>query len=764
MPVIVSFPSRLLRRRALRAGLLLTAIALIVTACADSPAAQPGAPTPPPSIADAEGVARDFLNAWVAGDFDAMYGLITPRSQIISREAFSAAYQAAEETLRLAENAPRAFEILSDRTSRQGTTAIIHYNMTFTSIPLGRFTDEDRVMRLMITPRGWRVSWSTMDIFEGMAGGARLELNRTAARRGSIYDRSDRLIAQDNVPNYAVRLLTRSYPTTNPDACLDRLAQVFRLYRPDLERYKQFTGQDFGFTVGTLSVEDAAVIRPFLDQVCRLEYRQQTTRFYFGGGIATQTIGFVAPVQADQLANFPGAAPDALVGQFGVERYWQEALGGVSGATLSIVTADGVIVRNIYSRSAVPGVDVRLTIDRDFQLRVEEALADAYNAANWAEFSTGAAVVVLDVRTGAVLALASYPAVNPDAFRLGTSFDADTITYYLGRRATVNHATEEAYALGSVMKIASMAVAMGTGAFSAEETVNCEGTYRSPDDGRILTDWIYLEPNRDPNYHGVIDLEQALTSSCDVYFWTIGERINGIDPNLLREYSNRVGLGVRTGIDAIPELAGNIPDPASTRVQQGRPWGVGDALNVVIGQGDVQVTVLQVARMTAGIANGEVLPTPYLVRSVGAPGQQPVYVAQPGEPQALDLDRTTIESIRDALCEVTINRALGTAQWVFWDWNHAQVAVCGKTGTAQTGRPYPNGWFTAYAGPPGEPPEIAIAALTLFSREGSETAAPIVRRVIEAYYNLPYAPWPDFWSLPYELLPTPGLGEGGPPR
>ncbi|MCC7207385.1 MAG: hypothetical protein IT323_08770 [Anaerolineae bacterium] len=746
-------PARLL------ASLLILAL---LASCASAPAAQPGGPTAPPNLGDAESVARAFLDGWVSGDYGSMYALITPRSQITSREAFQEAYRAAEETLRLAEDSPKDYEILSDEGEQQGTTAIVRYNMSFNSLPLGRFTDEGRTMRLMITPRGWRVSWSAMDIFEGMAGGAQLQLTRTTGTRGRILDRSDRVIAQDNVDNFAVRLLTRTYPGGNADLCLDELARVFRLFRPDLERYKAFTGQDNGYTVGTLSPEDLQVLRPGLDRVCLLEYLPQRTRFYYGGTLGAQTIGFVGPIRAEQVAEFPNAAPDALVGQFGVERYWQDALGGQSGAALSIVTPDGLTVRTIFTRESAPGQDVRLTIDRGLQLRVEEALAEAYNAANWAEFSTGAAVVVLDVKTGEVLALASYPTVHPDAFRLATSFDADTIAYYLSKRATVNHATEETYSPASVMKVSSMIAAADSGAMGMLDVVDCTGLYTSPDDGSIKTDWIYLEPNRDPNYHGLINMKEGLTSSCDVYFWTLGDRVNSQDPELFRQYANRLGLGVRTGIDAIPEAQGIIPDPASTRLQQLRPWGVGDALNIVIGQGDVQVTVLQVARMMAAVANGETLPTPYLVRSVGAPGQTPSYTAQPAAPAALGIAPDVMRGVEEALCNVTVNKDLGTAQWVFWNFDQTRVQICGKTGTAESGAPYPHGWFAAYAGPPGEP-EIAIAALTLYSREGSETSAPIVRRVIEAYYNLPYEPWPNFWSLPYEMLPPPGLGEGGPP-
>jgi penicillin-binding protein 2 len=741
--------------------ILLLLLAIVLAACAQAPVSQPGGPTAPPSMADAESMARLFLGAWAAGNFDEMYGYISPRSQITSREAFSQAYAGAEEKLTLAPENPRSYNINTDLTQRQGSTVIINYAMTFNSQTLGEFTDSDRLLRLIITPRGWRVAWSTMDIFEGMAGGAYLQLTRTVARRGTIYDRNGRVMAQDGVNNYAVRLLTRAYPGNNPDECYRRLAMIFRVQISDLAKYKSEIGSDNGYTIGNISESDLQTVRQILDQSCLIEYRRQNTRFYFGGNIAAQTIGFVSAIQAGQEGNYPDLPPDALVGQLGIERTYQRELAGTSGAQLQIFSPDNILVRTIYERPAVPGQDVTLSLDRDFQIRVEQAIADGYNAANWSQFSSGAGLVVLDVKTGDVLAMASFPTLMPDAFRLGTSFDFTTNETYIKKEATRNRTTEGDYFPGSVMKIATTAAAVATGAFSLSETVDCRGTFLSPDDGRTLTDWIYLEPGRDPNYHSVINLEQGLTSSCDVYYWTIAVRLNEIDPFAIAKYSNMLGLGVRTGIEGIYEVDGYVPDPDTYFARTNNRWGVGAGMSIAIGQGDVKVTVLQIARMTATVAADGMRHTPVLLKQIGLPGQPPSLVANPPAPVKVDIATEVFEGIDRALCEVTTNRKLGTAQWVYWNFNQEAIRVCGKTGTAQSGTPYPHGWFTAFAGPNGQPPEIAIAAVVLNSREGSETAAPIVRRVIEAYYGLPFEPWPDFWSLPYELLPTPGLGEGG---
>jgi penicillin-binding protein 2 len=214
----------------------------------------------------------------------------------------------------------------------------------------------------------------------------------------------------------------------------------------------------------------------------------------------------------------------------------------------------------------------------------------------------------------------------------------------------------------------------------------------------------------------------------------------------------------------LQENAGNIPDPDWKFKDSGVRWGIGDSLNIVIGQGDVKVTPLQVARMMMGVANGGTLYHPYIVKTVGTKDQPPTYSATAAPPTPNGLSPKTIKGIQEGLCAVTTDTKIGTAQFVFYNWDSSKVVVCGKTGTAQTGSNYPNGWFAAFAGKPGQKPDIAIAVLVERSREGSETAGPIVRRIVESYYHLPQEPWPEFWTYPYELMPDPSASDGGGPR
>ncbi len=749
--------------------LLALVAALLLVACDSSAEPTPAGPGAPATANDAEGVARAFLDGWVNGNYGAMYAVLSAKSLTIDPDSFAKTYKDAEATLKLAENG-KSYVLHGDLTERQGTTVAVHYDMTFDSGAVGKFTDADRTMRLILSNGKWRVAWSTMDIFEGIAGGAKLEVQYIQSKRGTIFDRNGLVIAQDGVHNWAIRFLPGKYPTGKSIDCYRVLADIFRLRVEDLAAaYDQFTPAqygNFGFTVGTLDDSDYQKLKPQLDSVCGVQSVPQTTRFYYSGSFAAQAVGYLSQIQPEDLGTYPQYAHDALIGRGGVEGAYESQLAGDPGARLVITAPDGVLVRAIHSKEPSASQDVTLTLDRDVQVNTENAIASAYSDANWAHFSTGAAAVVLNANTGEVLAMASYPTISPDVFLPSTTFDtAPTLALYNKQRATFNRATQETYAAGSVFKIVSTGAAAGSGAYKMTDTYTCTGIWDGSAIGdRIRKDWIYLDPYAPKPYHDTLTLQQGLTASCDTYFWTVGAKLDGIDATLLRKYGNQMGLGVKTGIDTLPEEAGNIPDPDWKSKAFGKAWGIGDSLNIVIGQGDVKVTAIQVARMIMGIANGGKLYQPQLVKSVGAANQAPTYIATPAPMTNTNLPTPVLKGIQDGLCAVVTDTKIGTANFVFYNWDSSKIVVCGKTGTAQTGSPYPNGWFTAYAGKPGQPPDIAIAVIVERSREGSETAGPIVRRIIESYYNLPQEPWPDFWSGTYQQMPDPNASDGGPVR
>ncbi|MFN8417699.1 MAG: penicillin-binding transpeptidase domain-containing protein [Anaerolineae bacterium] len=745
-------------------------VLLLLAACSADLPVQYGAAAPA-TIGDADEVAQQFLTAWTKGDYQTMYSLISPRSQIVAPVVFSDAYADVDQKLQLNADQGKAFELHSDQSVRRGTTAVVTYDMIFDSPALGKFRDDGRTMRLILAQSGnrsvWRIAWSTMDIFEGMAGGAQLLREIDLPTRGTIYDRNGNVIAQSGVSNYAVRVLTRR---GNSEECYWTLNRVLRLSVPNAKKnYDPEVGQDNGYTIGTMSEDDKVKHEGEITAAnCFVQYVPQITRWYYGSGIAAQTIGYVGPIPAEDASAYSGYPPGALVGLLGIEGYYEQQLAGEPGARLVIRTADGFLLRTIARKSPGVSQDVTLTIDRDLQLAVDKALASAYSFGNWGDGGTiakspGAAAVVMNISTGEVLAMASYPTFNQDAFHLQTTWDPDTITGY-NRLFALTNRTTQTYSPASTFKIVSMAAAMGTTdasgkpLFTPNTQYNCDAIYKGAD-GLTRYDWIYNDPSKEDKFHGRITLKQGLTASCDDYFWHVGETLfDSGATNALNIFGNKLGLGIATGIEGVQEYAGNIPDASYFQRTLGRRITVSDLLNMVIGQGDVQVTPLQEARMMTAIANGGTLYTPYIVQQVGPIGGPPSYLHMPEEsPTTIGLTTDETKAIESALCAVIRDDKLGTAGYVFEGFPLTQISICGKTGTAQNEQgAAPNAWFVAYAGPAGRPPEIAVVVFVERSREGSEVAAPIVRRIVESYYGLPIADWPNWWTGEYIPLANPG--------
>ncbi|MEP7289379.1 MAG: penicillin-binding transpeptidase domain-containing protein [Chloroflexota bacterium] len=729
-----------------RRHILVCLIILVVSACTARPGASPfvqstpSQPTTRLSMDDAQRLAADFLNAWKLDRYDAMYTMLTLNSRdAIAFKDFEQIYTDAEQTMTLLPNG-KSYALTN--AIQQDTSVEIAYDMTFDTKLVGKFSDMGRTLRLASTSDGWRVAWSKGDVFAEMKDGGALDVVETSPNRANIYDRDGEVIADQNGTSITVKLLTKSYPTGNPDECYAELARVFKVRTADAMKnlYGDRTGRDFAFEIGDLSQERFATEKAALERVCTLDYTTRPTRRYVAGGLAPHIVGYVGRIPAETVDDWiaRGYSQDALVGIDGIERNWEDTLAGKGPAQLIIRLRDGT-VRKLAERPGIPSQSVYLTLDRKLQENVQNTLKDTFAAAPWGKWATGAAAIVMDVHTGEILAIASYPDFNVDAFNPNTSLkDAQTLIDQWSkdpRKPTFNRATLGIYPPGSVFKIVSMAAAADSGKFKVNTPYTCTGLWNgTPLGDRTRYDWIY---HTQAGQHGTITLQQALTGSCDVYFWHVGWTLNQADPHILLNYARRMGFGAKTGIKDVSEDAGNLPDPDTYETIDGTKWRGSDALNIAIGQGDIQVTPLQVVRMVAAIANGGTLYQPLLVQKVGILGDPPSYVAKPVANGKLGLKPEVIKGIQRAMCDVTTNQTLGTATFIFQGLKGA--VVCGKTGTAETvGEPH--AWFAAYAGKTADTPDIAIVVVVEHSNEGSYVAAPLVRHIVEMYYGLDLTP------------------------
>jgi penicillin-binding protein 2 len=754
--------------------LLLTGCAALLMSCAALMPSETGGSGSAPVIqlilrTPADTVSA-FLNAWSARDYNAMYAQLSSESQsLISQTVFQEIYTQADTQI-----GTRAVRHTISQTREQGRTAAVRYDVVIESGIFGEIADPGRTMRLIQAGDGWRVAWTNMDIFEGFAPGTTLEAVSVRPPRADILDRSGRLLVEQE--GETLTLFAAVQEMASFDNCMSILASALRRERAELIAFLRDYNPETIVPIGDIDADEYAVYASALAQNCAIRTDTRITRRYVGHGIATHVTGYVGNIPSEQLAAYQqrGYSQGDLVGLSGVELAYEAQLAGQPSRALRIREPGGLIVRELAGTGGSPGQTVRLTLDLNLQRAAAQALADAYNYAepNWANrtHSPGGGVVVLDVNTGAVLALASFPSYDPGIF------NPDTPLFFVGnyiaalqndaRQPFFNRVTQGQYAPGSTFKIVTTAAAANERVFSPTEIFTCGMQWVGREFGDTLPvrlDWRATEVLEEARFAtGDVTMAEALTASCNPFFYQMGALLyNQRGATTLTDYARRMGLGSATGLGAImPEVGGVISPPTS----------VEQAINIAIGQNETQVTIIQMARLAAGIANGGTLYRSYLVEQVGGDdGSAATFSAQPEVVGEMGLEPETLAVVREGMCAVTqseivgrsTGQRLGTAWFVFDDPNgvRAPYSVCGKTGTAQTGRIEPHGWFVAYA--PADNPQIAIAAMVEHGREGSETAAPIVRRILDAYFGAPVAPYPDWWTDGYVAMNIPAGATGG---
>ncbi len=736
---------------------VMTACDSALTAGAPANSSEPIAVTQVTSAQPAD-VLRDFIVAWDAEDYDTMYRLIaSPSRSIYPRQVFENRYTVAHSAIRF-----DGVEHALNEVTFQGETAVIDYNVGIQSPTFGVIEDNNRVMR-MVQEGGWKVAWSPMDIFDGLSSEARLQVSVRFPPRENIYDRNGQVLAEQN--GTVLSLYALQQDMNNVDDCVETLAAAtrqqanvirsifadffvetrFHIAEMDSERFFQFR-EALEFNCGIVSTDDA-----FSNVL------QYNTRRYYGHGIASHLVGYIGRVPGDQVQVWEarGYSETDLVGLTGVENAYEEELAGRPERFLRIVEPGGTPIRELGGTVGTPPQPVTLTIDRDLQEYTAEAMADAVNFAlpNWGSITLGGAIVAMDVNTGEILSLASYPTFDPHIFNPDTQYNVNAIFQRLNadqRSPLQNKAVSEQYAPGSVYKVITTLAAASEDIWQPDQIFNCalewSGQERFGDALEVRYDWRILN---DLDEAGEITMTQALTSSCNPFFWEVGALMFQQDPDLLNQYARLLGLGRQTGIEIIgPEASGDLANPAVST----------QAINNAIGQGDVSVTALQMAQVTALIANGGKLYRPYFVSHVGQPDTESYEVIN--EPQLvrdLDLDPVALAATRKGMCDVISDTDLGTASGVF---EGAPYTLCAKTGTAQTAGA-PNAWFIAYY--PAEDPQIAFAGVMANSREGSEVVAPMIRRILDNYLDAPEWSFPQWWQGEYIPLPiqTELFAEGG---
>jgi len=696
-----------------------------------------------------ESVVAAFLDAWNAQDISTMYSYLSPQSkEFYPQQVFEARYQVANEAMRF-----EGVRYTVRETRIQGITAAVIYDAVIESSEFGALNDPNRTMRLVNTDGRWGVAWSSMDIFDALTADSSISAAGLLPERAMIYDRNGLpLTARGSV----VALYVNRQSMGNEEGCIQLIASITR--RPVLSFRNLFAqyNADTNFFLEELNSDIYEQYRADLEALCGITFSEtRQARTYYGNNVMAHVVGFIGPITAEQEEQYRqrGYNSSDLVGQTGVERAYESFLAGAPSRVLRIREPGGITLRELGSSTGAPSVPIQLTIDRALQSVVAQAMYDAYEYAqpNWGSVAGAGAAVVLDVKSGDVLAMVSYPFIDPHLF------ERDSLNprrqELLGvvvndpRQPLANHATQNQFTPGSVFKIITATAVLNESLIDPNDTYFCDLYW----DGRPFgdtqekrQDWRVVD---ELDAAGDITPAQAIMSSCNPFFWEYGAVLyNTVGKDALTQYAQRMGLGRVYGLfPGSPEAQGIVSVPNTTP----------EAINEAVGQGDISLPPLQMAVAVAAIANGGTVYKPQIVKQIGGfDGADVVKTSAPEVLNTLNLKDGVLEAVREGMCGAVSDYNLGTAYIRF---EGAPYSVCGKTGTAQTGL-YPNAWFVAYA--PADDPQIAVVVMVSQSLEGSQIAAPITRRILDYYFQAPQVePYPEWWAIgPYEPLSNPAGG------
>jgi penicillin-binding protein 2 len=580
---------------------------------------------------------------------------------------------------------------------------------------------------VLLLVRLWYLQIVQGDFFKEQSENNRYRTLYAAAPRGIVLDR-DNVILAKNRPAFDIDLVLED--SVSPKVVLSKLATI--IGRPEEELLKQLGPQRkrrrFEPKLIMRDVDRDAVAKIVARQhdLPGVEVSVTPTRDYLDSALAPHVIGYIREITGDQLKNpeFTGYRTGDLVGQYGLEAQWERYLQGRRGVQRVIVNAAGSRIGEAQEgfEEPRPGHDLKTTLDIDVQ-----------RAANKAMEGKAGGVVALQVNTGEILALTSAPVFNPNLFTQQISPEEWKELTSGPRKKLNNRVVQGAYPPGSIFKIFMAVAGLSEGVTTPDEVVYCPGSYQ-------------LGSRRfrchKHSGHGPVRMHEAMIQSCDVYFYTIGQRL-GVDR--IHEYATKFGLGRKTGLKLVSEVDGLIPSTEWKRryfkKAEDKKWYPGETPSVSIGQGAVTVTPLQMAVSVAAFVNGGNVLVPHLIKGIkSADGRFDDKDFGVEVRSTVSLNKKIVELVKASL-EGVVNDSRGTAKKARLD-DAYNITVAGKTGTAQvvslelsSGGDHlaDHAWFVGYA--PADKPEVVVVALVENGGHGGAAAAPVVKQVLEAYFS-----------------------------
>lgn len=526
------------------------------------------------------------------------------------------------------------------------------------------------------------------------------------ALRGLIMDRNGVVLAE-NRPSYTIA----AAPFETSDETVDYLGELTereaqairnRIRDPSVNQFNPIPVQR------NVSFEIACRVEEHLLDLPGVLVQTTPGRMYGAGTLASHLIGYVSEINRQELEerSEEGYRSGDIIGKMGVEKAFEHHLRGQNGLEFMEVNARGQELGPLPGMSTLlpeTGNSVYLTLDTRIQAVAEEAIPD----------SLAGALVAVDPMTGAVIAIVSRPGFDPNLFTEWIPQGEWDLLANHPMKPLLDRTRDGQYPPASTMKIVTAAAAL------EEKLVTRSTVFRPCNRGyQFGNRWAGCWAHG----HGSMALMDAMIHSCDVYFYQVGHRL-GLER--WGRYARGFGLGTRAGFDAGDEQGGLVPDADFYDPAENRVWTPGKILNLAIGQGELLVTPLQMAMLTAAVANGGVLYRPYILDRVESAAGEMVETGEPKISDWLPISLETLHLIQESMISVVNEGTARSARLPY-----AQLA--GKTGTAQNPHGLDHSWLIAYA--PAEAPRIAVAAIMENAPSGS--AVPVVRRVVDAWLSL----------------------------
>ncbi|MCC6260588.1 MAG: hypothetical protein IT311_06970 [Anaerolineales bacterium] len=679
-------------------------------------------PTAPVTIIpapNAKAVVTQYLEALQNDDYETMYNLLTEESRAtVTLEDFSKRWNDS-----LNEMSAKEIDFTIGSSLLSPYKAEVGYAVTYKTALAGDI-QRNIVVRMNLENKAWKIIWEDSQILPELAGGNTLRMEYSVPARGDIYDRDGQAIVSQ-ADSFAFGIQTDQI---NYELFGTLTSEFGKLCGYDPEYIKdQIESLGSGYYIPMCEGTRDEAQRLLSINPGGMVVSEYNSRYYFNTGVAPQAVGYTQLISPEQLNQYRrlGYRGDERIGQSGIEEWAEDYLAGKHGGILRIVAPDGSILSTLGQSSAEPADSVYLTIDRNLQIQAQKAI----------EFFRGA-IVIMEVDTGRVLAMASAPDFDPNYFEpnnpnyigLGNLINDPNTPLY-------NRATQGQYPLGSVFKIITMSAALESGLYLKDTPYDCQYDFTDIPGIAPRHDWTWEHCQQrlqrglacntsDSKPSGLLTLQEGLMRSCNPYFWHIGLDLfaNWDRAGDIAKMARGFGLAAPTGIEQVPEASGQILVPTTDI----------DAINQAIGQGDVQVTPLQVADFIAAIANGGTLYRPQLIEKILPVEGEPLLVFKPEARGTLPLRKENLEILQEAMFMVTQN-PLGTARF---NIRGLQFNVAGKTGTAESGSGLSHAWFAGYTHNQDntQKPDIAIAIIIENRGEGSDWAVPLFRAMVESYY------------------------------